>query len=60
MIFSKKEKHLVAYTVEKCPTCKQESKRKFRQGDCLFVESSKCTFCNIPTNITKIFGEPIE
>ncbi len=60
MIFSKKEKQIVAYTVEKCPSCKNESKRKFRQGDCLFVESSHCPSCNVPMNITKIFGEPIE
>lgn len=60
MIFSKKEKQLIAYTIEKCPMCKKESKRKFKQGDCLFVESSKCVSCNAPTNITKIFGEPIE
>lgn len=59
MIFSKKEKQMVAYTVEKCPFCKKESKRKFKQGDCLFVESSKCPACNVTMNITKIFGEPI-
>lgn len=60
MIFSKKEKELVAHTLEKCPKCKKESKRKFTQGDCLFVESSKCTSCNVPMSIAKIFGEPIE
>ncbi len=60
MIFSKKEKQLVAYTIEKCPLCKKESKREFKQGDCLFVESSKCVSCNITMNIAKIFGEPIE
>lgn len=60
MIFSKKEKQLVAYTIEKCPSCNKESKRKFKQGDYLFVESSKCSSCNIPMNITKIFGEPIK
>lgn len=60
MIFSKKEKQMVAYTVEKCPSCKKESKRKFKPGDCLFVESSACSVCNIPMGITKIFGEPIE
>lgn len=60
MIFSKKEKQLAAYTVEKCSICKKESKRKFKQGDCLFVESSKCNSCNVPMNIEKIFSEPIE
>lgn len=59
MIFSKKEKQIVAYTVDRCPSCKKESKRKFAQGDCLFAESSKCTSCNVPMNIAKIFGEPI-
>ncbi|HSA98042.1 MAG TPA: hypothetical protein VLF17_03090 [Candidatus Nitrosotenuis sp.] len=60
MIFSKKEKQIVAYTAEKCPSCKRESKRKFKQGDFLFAESSQCPSCNIPMNIAKIFGEPIE
>ncbi len=59
MIFSKKEKQIIAYTMEKCPSCKKESKRKFKQGDCLFVESSKCSSCDVLMNITKIFGEPI-
>jgi ssDNA-binding Zn-finger/Zn-ribbon topoisomerase 1 len=60
MIFSKKEKQVIAYTIEKCPSCKKELKRKFKQGDYLFVESSKCPACDIPMNIAKIFGEPIE
>jgi ssDNA-binding Zn-finger/Zn-ribbon topoisomerase 1 len=59
-MFSKKEKQIIAYTVEKCPTCNKESKRKFKQGDILFAESSQCDKCKIPTAIAKIFGEPIE
>jgi hypothetical protein len=60
MIFSKKEKQIVAYTVEKCPSCKKELKRKFKEGDCLFAHTTECTSCKIPTNIIKIFGESIE
>jgi hypothetical protein len=60
MIFSKKEKQLVAYTTERCPSCKKESKRKFKEGDCLFAESVQCDACKIPMSIVKIFGEPIE
>ncbi len=58
MIFSKKEKPLVAYTLEKCPSCGKESKRKFKEGDFLFAESSQCDKCKTPMNIEKIFGEP--
>jgi hypothetical protein len=60
MIFSKKEKQIVAYTTEKCPSCKKELKRKFKEGDCLFTESSQCKSCKIPMSIAKIFGESIE
>ena len=60
MIFSKKEKEIIAYTVEKCPMCKKELKRRFAQGDCLLAKSSKCVSCNVPMGIAKIFGEPTE
>lgn len=59
MIFSKKEKEIVAYTVEQCPSCKNELKRKFKEGDLLFAESSDCA-CGAKMRIEKIFGEPIE
>lgn len=59
MIFSKKEKQIVAYSVEKCPSCKKESKRKFKEGDFLFASSMECPSCKIPMAITKIFGEAI-
>ncbi|WP_245871722.1 hypothetical protein [Candidatus Nitrosotenuis aquarius] len=59
-MFSKKEKPLVAFTIEKCPSCKKETKRKFQEGDCLFVHASECTTCKIPTSISKIFGQAIE
>ncbi|MFY9300512.1 MAG: hypothetical protein WAO91_04915 [Candidatus Nitrosotenuis sp.] len=60
MILSKKEKPLTAYTLEKCPTCSKESKRKFKEGDVLFTESSQCDKCKTPMKITKIFGESTE
>lgn len=56
----KKEKTILAYTVEKCNTCNLERKRKFQAGDVLFTETSKCDSCNGMTVIEKIFGEPIE
>lgn len=60
MIFTKKEKQVIAYTLERCPSCKKESKRKFKEGDCLFVDASQCNACKVPMTIAKIFGETIE
>tara|TARA_B100001079_G_C16004297_1_gene337454 strand:+ start:173 stop:355 length:183 start_codon:yes stop_codon:yes gene_type:complete len=59
MIFSKK-KIIIAYTIEKCPECNMQRKRKFAKGDILFTESSKCTSCNGVAVIEKIFGESFE
>ncbi|HJO31057.1 MAG TPA: hypothetical protein QF518_00310 [Nitrosopumilus sp.] len=59
MIFSKK-KIIIAYTIEKCPECNMQRKRKFAKGDILFTESSKCTSCNGIAVIEKIFGESFE
>ena len=59
MIFSKK-KIIIAYTIEKCPECNMQKKRKFAKGDILFTESSKCTSCNGIAVIEKIFGESFE
>ena len=59
MIFSK-EKIILEYTVEKCQKCNLERKRKYREGDFLFTESSKCDSCDGITIIEKIFGETIE
>ncbi len=59
MIFSKK-KITIAYAVEKCKKCGMLRKRKFTEGDVLFIESSKCTSCDGMTSIEKIFGETIE
>ncbi len=58
-MFSKK-KITTAYVIEKCKKCGMLSKRKFAEGDVLFVESSKCTSCDGMTSIEKIFGETIE
>jgi hypothetical protein len=60
MIFSKKEKPVVAYTVEKCSSCKKELKRKFKDGDILFGQGTECSSCKTSMLIAKIFGEPIE
>ena len=59
MIFSK-EKITIAYTVEKCRSCKMERKRKFKEGDLLFSETGKCNSCEGIMSIEKIFGETIE
>ena len=59
MMFSKK-KITIAYTIEKCKKCEMQRKRKFIEGDVLFIESSDCTSCDGITNIEKIFGESIE
>jgi len=60
MIFSKKEKQITAYVAEKCPLCKNELKRKFKDGDFLFVPCTECASCKVPMVIEKIFGESIE
>ena len=59
MIFSKK-KIIIAYTVEQCIKCEMLTKRKFREGDVLFAELSKCSSCGSLTRIEKIFGESFE
>jgi hypothetical protein len=37
-----------------------EAKRKFKEGDFLFAETSKCNSCDGILHIEKIFGESIE
>ena len=59
MIFSKK-KITTEYTVEQCTKCGTLTKRKFKNGDILFTELSKCTSCDGLARIEKIFGETIE
>lgn len=60
MIFSKKEKTIVAHTIEKCQSCGKEFKRKFKEGDCLFASGTECTSCKGQSRISKIFGQSIE
>ena len=55
MIFSKKE-ITVAYTVEKCNSCKKTTKRKYRQGDTLFEKANSCV-CGGNFHIDLIYGE---
>ena len=59
MIFSK-EKVTTEHTVEQCTKCGTITKRKFKDGDILFVEMSKCNSCDGLTRIEKIFGETVE
>ena len=59
MIFSKK-KIIIAYTIEKCPECNMQRKRKCAKDDVLFSESSKCPSCDVICMIEKIFGESFE
>ncbi len=55
-----KEKIIIAYTIEKCKSCEMERKRKFKEGDYLYDETSKCDSCEGSMQIEKIFGESIE
>jgi hypothetical protein len=48
-----------AYTLQQCDSCKEQSKRKFSDGDYVFKEISKCISCNGQIIITKIFGESL-
>jgi len=58
-MFSKK-KITLEYTVEKCQKCHMMKKRKFVEGDVLFLQSSKCNSCGESTMIEKIFSEILE
>ncbi len=59
-MLSKEEKPLIPFTVEKCYKCNKEIKRKFKEGDYLFSETTKCLTCDGKLQIEKIFGETIE
>ena len=59
MIFSKK-KITTSYTIEGCPKCKKEFKRKFKKGDWVFSKTTECPACKETLQIEKIFGETIE
>ena len=59
MIF-KKKKITTEHTIEQCSSCGTITKRKFKKGDVLFAEISKCNSCDGLTRIEKIFGETLE
>ncbi len=52
-----KKKTVVTYSVERCGQCKREIRRKFRDGDYVFLEAAKCS-CGGVLLIERIFGEP--
>jgi len=55
-----KKKIITPYSVEQCTLCKKELKRKFKDGDFLFQETSQCKFCDGKMQIEKIYGETLE
>ena len=55
-----KNKITLEYTLEKCNKCGNTTKRKFRKGDVLFAELSKCPSCDGVVCIDQIFGEILE
>jgi len=59
-MFEKKKIPPTPFTVEQCMSCKKEVKRKFKEGDILFLETSQCPFCDGKLQIEKIFGETLE
>ena len=58
-MMSKKIEIVTAYTLQQCSSCKEQSKRKFSDGDYIFKEILKCSSCNGQVIITKIFGESL-
>lgn len=56
-MFSKKEEIRTPFTLTQCESCHKESKRKFKEGDFIFKEDSKCNSCEGKLIISKIFGE---
>ena len=56
---SDKNEIVTAYTIEQCNSCKEQSKRKFTDGDYVFKDISKCSSCDGQIIVTKIFGESL-
>jgi len=55
-----KEKKVEPYVIEKCLHCGKDKKRKFKDGDFLFLQTDSCQSCNQGSmHIEMIFGEPI-
>ena len=48
------------YTFLKCQSCKFTKKRKFNDGDTVFVTNEKCSDCEGTMLVTKIFGEVMD
>tara|TARA_Y100000590_G_scaffold1168_1_gene1512 strand:- start:4 stop:183 length:180 start_codon:yes stop_codon:yes gene_type:complete len=46
-----------SYTFFECISCKFSKKRKFMDGDTVFLTNQKCTECDGKMLVTKIFGE---
>lgn len=59
-MFTKREQEKIVYTVEKCTSCSNMVKRKFKTGDFLFKETSECPSCKGRIQIEKIFAETIK
>ncbi len=56
---SDKNEIVTAYTIQQCHSCKEQSKRKFSDGDYVFKEISKCSSCDGQIIVAKIFGESL-
>ena len=56
---SNKNEIVTAHTLLQCNSCKEQSKRKFSDGDYVFQEISKCSSCDGQVIIIKIFGESL-
>ncbi len=48
------------YTFLKCQSCKITMKRKFEDGDIVFLVTQSCSDCDGKMMITKIFGESMD
>ena len=54
---SDKNEIVTAYTIQQCNSCKEQSKRKFSDGDYVFKEISKCSSCDGQIIVTKIVSD---
>ncbi len=59
-MLTKKEKPILPFTIEKCNKCNKEIKRKFKEGDYVFSDTTNCPICDGKLQVEKIFGEAIE
>ena len=56
---SNKNEIVTAYTLLQCNSCKEQSKKKFSDGDYVYKDVAKCSSCDGQVIITKIFGESL-